>query len=352
MMGPALTFGAPPAATMPSPLSFLRLLWRSFHCALLPLATAVALPAGAQDHWGVVNFQNDVFVGRDGGGYTSGLYLSSLRRAGDGAAEWPATRLLGALGQAVGGGAPVFHAHTLGHAMATPRDLSTATPDPHDAPYVAALSYRASQVLRTAQGADLWALSVGVSGPAAGGKQVQKFIHRITGSDQPRGWDTQQGNRAHIGLEFERAWLLAGRSASASGGTPWALSAHAGGVASTLESSAGAQLLLRYGSGVGELAEGMGVLSWGSDPLSLRRGWQGFAGLSLRHIFHSQSFRDDEGPMDTRSLRRGRAAVVAGLSYSWGPASLSFAVHSADPATRSSARRQTYGSLTYAFAWR
>ena len=201
---------------MPSPHSSPRLLSRHFHRALLPLAAVVALPAWAQDHWGVVNFQNDVFVGRDGGGYTSGLYLSSLRRAGDGTAEWPSTRLLGALGQAVGGGTPVFNAHTLGHAMATPRDLSTATPDPNDAPYVAALSYRASQVRRTAQGADLWALSVGVSGPAAGGKQVQKFIHRITGSDQPRGWDTQQGNRAHIGLEFERAWLLAGRSASAS----------------------------------------------------------------------------------------------------------------------------------------
>ncbi|WP_225783304.1 lipid A deacylase LpxR family protein [Xenophilus sp. Marseille-Q4582] len=335
----------PPARPHPFPLL------RPTVGALLLLAAAAAMPAGAQAHWGVVNLQNDVFVGRDGGGYTNGLYLSSVRRA-NGDEGWGPTRALGSLAQALGGGTAAFNAHTLGHAMATPRDISTPTPDPNDAPYAAALMYRAAHVLRTERGADLWALTLGVTGPAAGGKHVQKLVHKITGSEEPRGWDTQQGNRFHAGLEFDRAWLLAGRSAGA-GGTPWELTAHAGGIASTLESSAGVKLLVRYGGGVGDPSEAMGLLSRGSDPLSLRRGWQGFAGVSLRRVFHTHDFqRDDPWRIDMREWRRNRATVVAGLAYSWGQASLSFALHSADPALKAGGQRQTYGSLTYAFALR
>ncbi|MFD1467555.1 lipid A deacylase LpxR family protein [Hymenobacter caeli] len=43
------------------------------------------------------------------------------------------------------------------------------------------------------------ALDVGFIGPAAGGKQVQTALHRLTGGEEPRGWDHQIRNAPVLG---------------------------------------------------------------------------------------------------------------------------------------------------------
>jgi lipid A 3-O-deacylase len=53
------------------------------------------------------------------------------------------------------------------------------------------------------------ALEIGFIGPAAGGKGVQTFLHRLTGNAEPRGWDYQIRNAPIVGyrVAFEKQVL-------------------------------------------------------------------------------------------------------------------------------------------------
>ncbi|MCI1190204.1 lipid A deacylase LpxR family protein [Hymenobacter sp. DH14] len=84
------------------------------------------------------------------------------------------------------------------------------------------------------------ALEIGFIGPAAGGKQLQTAIHRITGNAEPRGWDYQIRNAPIIGyrVEFEQQ-LAASRHAE--------LLADAEASLGTLYTYAGTGLHLRAG---------------------------------------------------------------------------------------------------------
>ena len=56
------------------------------------------------------------------------------------------------------------------------------------------------------------ALELGFIGPAAGGKELQTAIHRVTGNAEPRGWDYQIRNAPILGyrLAFEKQLAAAG----------------------------------------------------------------------------------------------------------------------------------------------
>ena len=85
------------------------------------------------------------------------------------------------------------------------------------------------------------ALELGFIGPAAGGKQLQTAIHRVTGNAEPRGWDYQIRNAPIIGyrVAFEKRLLAAGRHAE--------LLAAAEASLGTLYTYAGTGLHLRAG---------------------------------------------------------------------------------------------------------
>ena len=59
------------------------------------------------------------------------------------------------------------------------------------------------------------ALEIGFIGPAAGGKELQTAIHRITGNAEPRGWGYQIRNAPIIGyrVAYEKLLLATGRHA-------------------------------------------------------------------------------------------------------------------------------------------
>ncbi|WP_216679712.1 lipid A deacylase LpxR family protein [Hymenobacter siberiensis] len=69
------------------------------------------------------------------------------------------------------------------------------------------------------------ALEIGFIGPAAGGKELQTAIHRVTGNAEPRGWDYQIRNAPIIGYRVEVEQLLAaGRFAEVLGNAEASLS--------------------------------------------------------------------------------------------------------------------------------
>jgi lipid A 3-O-deacylase len=49
-------------------------------------------------------------------------------------------------------------------------------------------------------------LTVGVVGPLSGAEHAQKFVHSITDSTYPQGWDNQLENEPGIILTYERKW--------------------------------------------------------------------------------------------------------------------------------------------------
>jgi hypothetical protein len=296
-------------------------------------------PAWAEDHYGSVLFQNDAFVGHDGGGYTNGIYFSRVRAPSLGDVDVAPGVMLSPIATLLGVPRATLTVASFGQGMVTPSDLSRRQPDPKDAPYAGVLAFRSAQVQVDGDMADMVALNLGVIGPASGAAQTQRFIHRITGSDKPEGWDTQVSNRPLVGLERARAWRFPWGSSTGRSGD---LIAQAEGTLGNLQSSAGGGLMLRYGSGLARsFSTTVGANGLGADPFLLGEGWFAFAGVSGDRVFNHV------GVSGEARLRKSRGSATLGFAYGWTSSSLTFSVHSADPVVKGSHSRQTFGSLTY-----
>lgn len=310
--------------------------------AALSAILLTAGPAHAEDRYGAFVLQNDAFLGHDGGGYTNGVFLSSIRAASTASESVAPPFLLQPIAGLLGVRSATLASSSLGQIMITPRDITRRQPDPTDAPYVGALVYRATQVQVEGDVADMASLNLGVIGPASGAKQTQRAIHRLIGSDRPEGWDSQVSNRPLIGLERYVAKRFAWSDRPAGGGASGDVVLQGGGMLGNLESSAGASVLLRYGIGLERsFATTMNVTGRTADPFVLGEGWFAFAGLSADRVFNHTGIGSDA------VLRKTRGAATVGVAYGWKSSSLTFSLQSADPLIRSSNRRQSYGSITY-----
>jgi hypothetical protein len=149
-----------------------------------------------------VVFENDVFAGTDRG-YTNGIrfsWLSPEQKLPDWL-QWTSANVL-----------PVNDAgnkrlsYALGQSMFAPDDLSATNLITDDRPYAGWLYGSVGMVSDTGKILDNVVLTLGVVGPAAQAKQVQKFVHHITDSPNPHGWDNQLDNEPGVILTYERKW--------------------------------------------------------------------------------------------------------------------------------------------------
>ncbi|MES1265915.1 MAG: lipid A-modifier LpxR family protein, partial [Variovorax sp.] len=170
------------------------------------LACAAAAPALAEERLASVLFQNDLFLGHDGGGYTNGTFVSIMRVTSPGESSVEPPLLMKPIAGWLGLPEATLASSTLGQIMVTPRDITVRKPDPMDAPYIGALVFRSAQVDVHDDIADMAAINFGVVGPAAGAEQTQRFVHRVVGADRPEGWDSQVSNKVVAGIERYRAW--------------------------------------------------------------------------------------------------------------------------------------------------
>ena len=297
-------------------------------------------------------FQNDVFFGRDGGGYTNGVFASVVRVTSPGESSVEPSLLMKPIAGWLGLPQATLASSALGQIMVTPRDLTMRRPDPTDAPYVGALMFRSTQVFVHDDIADMAAVNMGVIGPAAGAEQTQRFIHRIVGADRPEGWDSQVSNKALVGIERYRAWRfpLGAAEAGKANGDFVAL---AGGALGNLETSLGGTVMLRYGVGLERSFPTVPrVMTHSADPFVIGRGWFTYAGLSADHLFNHVGISDDDPSGATAQLRKSRFVAVAGIAYGWQHSSLSFSLQSANPLVQSNHQQQSYGSVTYSWNMR
>ena len=148
----------------------------------------------------MVEYENDLFVGKDRY-YTSGIRLSRIAEARE-APSWL---------ESIARRFPGFDNHdvlpyrlSIGHNIYTPADIENPRFPPHDRPYAAWLYTQFSTGTLQPNGADRVRVGLGLVGPAALGRQVQKYAHELIDSPAPVGWDTQLRNEPTLQLGYDR----------------------------------------------------------------------------------------------------------------------------------------------------
>jgi lipid A 3-O-deacylase len=97
---------------------------------------------------------------------------------------------------------------SLNQSLFTPRQTQLAIPDPHDRPYAGELLLTGGLIHDTDTTRDMLALTVGVVGPSALGREVQNGFHSIIGDTQNRGWHYQIQDQPAIEVFDQRTWRL------------------------------------------------------------------------------------------------------------------------------------------------
>lgn len=323
----------------------------------MALVLAVALGASAPqlragevgEHWRAVTLDNDIFVGEDSG-YTNGLYFSGFAVEADedvldqlffSPLRWTLPS---------GGASDWATAFSLGQALGTPSDISLREPPPGEPPYAALLYYSRSLLQLQQRHADLITTTVGVVGPAALGEPAQRFVHRVTGSSPPMGWDTQIHNEPVFGFTRGRLW----RHWVSRGGRADFLT-QADVELGTISSSLGGEVWLRYGEGLDvSFATPLLARDRMANPLAVDHGWYVYAGLSLRLMLRHVL-------LDGNNFRRSGSieydpefvGATIGASYAWRDIAVSFAINDNSVLRASDApeleKFTRFGSLTVAW---
>lgn len=151
-------------------------------------------------------FDNDTFAHSDDD-YTSGLHFGwlqgDLRHFDESGLPRFVTSAVSRLPLINGDLRQRFVSRSISHRMFTPTDISESAPIPDDVPYSALLYGTLTAGAQDATSMDAFSLSLGVVGPAAGGKWLQRTAHRIFGSPEPQGWDNQLHNEPLVNLSYE-----------------------------------------------------------------------------------------------------------------------------------------------------
>lgn len=316
----------------------------------LLMAFVSPTPVAAEESFGSVTYQNDAFFGHDGGGYTNGIFVSKVRVASPDESGVEPPLLLKQIVSWLGMPQSTLASSSLGQIMITPREIDRRNPDPNDVPYVGMLAFRSTHVFVHDNIADMLALNLGVTGPASGAAQTQRFVHRVIGSTRPEGWDSQEHNKALVSIESYRAWRYPWGSAE-SGPASGDFITLVGGALGNRESSVGGTVLLRYGVGLERsFPTVMRVTGRSGDPFVIDRGWFTYAGFSGDRLFSQAGIGNDAPPDNTAQLRKSSLIAVVGITYGWDQSSLSFSLQSASSLVESVNQRQSYGSITY--TWR
>lgn len=169
---------------------------------LLPGAHALADDLGddaPQAIW-VVEYENDLFAGEDRF-YTSGIRLSRIADART-PPSWLESVALRFPGFDDADSLP--YRLSLVHNIYTPTDIENPSFPPDDRPYAAWFNTQFSTGTQHPRGSDRVQVGLGVVGPLALGRGVQKWVHKNIDSPEAQGWETQLRNEPTLQLGYSR----------------------------------------------------------------------------------------------------------------------------------------------------
>jgi lipid A 3-O-deacylase len=97
----------------------------------------------------------------------------------------------------------------IGQAIYTPEDLERSDLILDDRPYAGYTYLGLAAHRATRKIMDTIELDIGIVGPHSYAEDVQEWVHRLLGSQAPKGWDNQLEDEFTLELIYERKWKLA-----------------------------------------------------------------------------------------------------------------------------------------------
>lgn len=303
--------------------------------------------------WIGVTLDNDLFVGSDNG-YTNGLYVSAFDVGQLSSDDIPTSDIwILPLRWTLPdhGVVSAVNGYTFGQTMSTPSDITIAVPDETELPYSALLAFTNSYVIVTNDYADRVSTTLGIVGPSAFGAESQKTVHKIIGSDEPKGWDTQLKDELVFLLSrarVRRNWVSDSGQIDILTYSELSLG--------TIQSAVSFGVGIRHGTRLGDsYATTLFNSSRSSNPAAIDGAWYIYGGINTGYVFN-QIFADGNTFRESRSIEYDHEfiGVSAGFAYSWDSAALSFAVNNAN-IIQSSRSEETldnitvYGTITLAW---
>lgn len=319
---------------------------RFFLFGLVLILGFFASSAHAETDWVSFSFDNDIFLGSDGG-YTNGLYLSLYDTGNEGAQpkiSWLLKPIMWTISDEQFSGAVSIL--SVGQSMITPQNISERNPPEDELPYSGLLFLNSSYLLFADEYVEKVSTSIGFVGPLSMAEKSQKLIHKLLSSDQPQGWDTQIKNELVFQFDRGRARRL------------WVAESMAWDIIATNELSIGTISsginlggFLRYGT---QLASSYGTTLLDSaritNPRAIGVGWNVYLGLNLEYIFN-QIYTDGNTFRDSRSINyeHSRVGATVGIRYSLQRYSLTFALSDLDIVHSELQDLTQFGRLTFAY---
>ncbi|MGS0695313.1 lipid A deacylase LpxR family protein [Shewanella sp. 0m-4] len=321
-------------------------------CSALSLASVlVFIPhPSLADQWHF-SFDNDVVIGQDGD-YSNGFVFGwqALPQADFTQAPWPfswqKSLRLSSHSHTAQWGAKVYQR------MWTPTEIKFDYAQPNERPYAGILeleSFTGSFSETLAQ--KNW-FSIGVIGPASGAQTMQEFVHKITSSTPPKGWQYQVENQLTVQLAYE-VDALAFRQKSTDD-SQWELSGYSHNMLGNFRSEASLGLTLRWGD---DLAKTFGQLSshaghFGQYSASARQhgSWTVYARAQAGYRFNDLTI-DGSLPYDSYlQIKHQQARASTGVIWAFPTWSVSWSFdlytkeYESDPD-----KWHGYGVLSYSF---
>ncbi|MGF1454796.1 MAG: lipid A deacylase LpxR family protein [Alphaproteobacteria bacterium] len=181
--------------------------WVQAFAALFGVA-ALGMPGSSEAEVGLgFVIENDFFGvprGDISDRYYSNGFVFTYRRSGEDASGF-STRLVDRLFGA-DETAHTLEAFGIGQSFFTPEDLTVADPQPQDHPYAGWLRLTYDLAVHDGHTIDSAQISLGVVGPLAAGRQLQRFWHDMIQDVDPQGWDNQLGNEPVLQAIWQRKW--------------------------------------------------------------------------------------------------------------------------------------------------
>ncbi|WP_077530071.1 lipid A deacylase LpxR family protein [Vreelandella utahensis] len=193
-----------------------------------------------------LSWDNDLLTGEDKG-YTNGLRISYLGEAAEKSSDCSpclSGQARDALDPLPGVGASGNNhalAWSLRQLMITPQDIERREPQYDDIPYTGHLSGSVTLWSWDDRSITGYGVSAGVIGPDSLAEEAQEWVHGITGSTDPRGWENQLGTDWVGGIQAQHARraFKTGKSDGLQQDLNWLVSAEAGNFISNAQIGAG-----------------------------------------------------------------------------------------------------------------
>lgn len=303
-----------------------------------------------------IAWDNDLLTGSDRG-YTNGVKLSYLTATADNP-QRKSSRLARYAVDSLGflPGMDQLEkkqalAVSLRQLMVTPEDISANEPRLDDLPYAGYLSVSTTLWSWDANSITGYGVHLGVVGPESGAAASQKWVHKLTGSEEPNGWDFQLGTDVVGGVQAAHARKVV--QSGSPDGLEQEVSLISSARLSSFRTAGRVGMVWRIGQHlpVNFVPDYAGTATTIGLPgaLSARRhGWSVFIGLGLEYVPYSYLDANSAPYQFDESLVQGQAGI--GGTWQWNQLQLALILRATTGEEDSNKDNFSFGTLSMTWA--